>query len=365
MVYEGVVEAVLHGGSKVLAVLLVQGQDGHDLVQQHLVHEAANGIVVHAVAHDVEAAQVCAQNKAGMSAVEDANLALLIGGHVGGNEYIALDAGLAEGQHIVELLVAFDDPNTEYFANVQQGIGVAVLSFQLGNFLGITDAAGNDAVYQAAAEGALLVDISAELCAQAPLLNVLVDALLQFLAVVVDQLAGEHDHAGLAGLEALVQHLGQLAGEGGAGNIAQLAGRIVNDAGFGGVGDDVLQIIGNGNFHHSFEALSLVGVQAAGDRGDDPLVVYLLAVLAAAQVQGVQAFLLVDHLSKAGSDGLNQNALAVPAGLLVGQVKPVVYECAQEIAFAELHNLFGGIFQDVAGVTGLLKDFIIELFHVE
>ena len=39
MVDERVVEAVLHSGGELLAVLLIQRQDGHDLVQQHLVQD--------------------------------------------------------------------------------------------------------------------------------------------------------------------------------------------------------------------------------------------------------------------------------------------------------------------------------------
>ncbi len=163
----------------------------------------------------------------------------------------------------------------------------------------------------------------------------------------------------------MVQDLGQLAGEGGGGGVGKLAGRIVDDAGLGGVGDDDLQIVGGGQVHHGLEALGLIGVQAAGHGGDNPAVIHLFPSLAAPQIQGVQAFLLVDHVCQARGDGLNQAALAVPAGLLVGQVEPVIDKGPQEIAFAELHHLFRGALENVALIAGLFQGGIIEFFHIK
>ena len=54
------VEAVFHSGSKFLAVVLVQRKNGNNFLQQHLVHVAQDGFVVHAVTHNVEACQVSA-----------------------------------------------------------------------------------------------------------------------------------------------------------------------------------------------------------------------------------------------------------------------------------------------------------------
>ena len=364
VVDEGVVEAVLDGGSEIAAVLLIQGQHGNHFLQQHLVHEAQDSGILHALANDVMAAQVCAQGKAGVCAVQDADLALLVGSHVGSNEDVGIQTSLVEGQHIVELGITLDDPQTKDLTHVQQGVGIAVLLLQCGDLLGITDPAGNDAVNQRAAEGAGLVDILAETILQAPLVDVLIDALQQFLAVVVDQLAGQHDDTLLACLVTGIQDLGQLAGEGGTGLVRERTGGIVDDTGLGGVGNDDLQIVGHGDLHHLVEAFLLIGVQATGNGGNDPLVIHLLALFAAAQVQGVQALLLIDQLCQAGSNGLHQAALAVPAGLLIGQVEPVVDESPQEITFTELQNLLGCVLQNVAGVAGLLQNFIIELFHV-
>ena len=364
MVDERVVEAVLHSSGKLLAVVLIQGQDGHDLIQQHLVHVAQDGVVMHAVAHDVVAGQVCAQNKAGVSAVQDTYLALLVRAHIGGNEDVILEASLAEGQNVVQLGVTLDDPDAKDLADIQQRVSIAVLGFQFSNFLRVADAAGNDAVDQRAAEGAVLVDVLLEAVLQAPLLDVLVDTLQQFLAVVVDQLAGQHDDALLACLIAVIQHLGQLAGEAGCGNVLQLAGGVVDDAGLSGVGDDDLEVVAGGNGHHLVKILFLIRVQAAGHAGDHALVIDLFAVFAAAQIQGVEALLLVDHLGQAGGDGLDQHALAVPVSLLVGQVEPVVNESAQEVALTELQDLFGGIFQDITVIAGLFQNLVIQSFHI-
>ena len=98
MVDKGIVETVLNCGGEDLAVLLIQRQDGHDLVQQHLVHITQNHIIVHAVADDVMAAQVCAQNETGVGTVQDADLALLIRSHVGSHEDVGIQACCVEGQ---------------------------------------------------------------------------------------------------------------------------------------------------------------------------------------------------------------------------------------------------------------------------
>ena len=149
----------------------------------------------------------------------------------------------------------------------------------------------------------------------------------------------------------MIQHLGQLAG-------------VVDDACLGGVGNDDLKIIAGGDVHHLLKALLLIRVQAAGDAGDNALVIDLFAVFTAAQIQGVQTLLLVDHLGQAGGDGLDQNALAVPVGLLVGQIEPVIHERAQEVALAELQDLLRGVFQNIAVVAGFCKNFIIQGIHI-
>ena len=369
MVDEGVVEAVLHGGGKGHQVVLVEGQSGDDLLVQHLVHELADGIVVHTVADDIIAGQVSAQDKAGVGAVQDADLALLVGGDVGHHHDV--DAGFLERQLVLQPGRALDDPDAEDFADVQHLIVVAVGLLNGGHLLRVADAAGDDAVHQGGAEGVGVVHPVDEGRLQAPVGGVVVAALLQLLAVVVDQLAGEDDQAlvgcAVKSLVALVQHAGQLGGEAGGRHLVERAVALgVGDAGLGGVGGDDLQVGAGGQGQHLGPLALAVGAHAVGHAGDHPLGVHLLALFAAAQVEGVQALLLVDPVGHLGevADGLHQADLAVPAGLLVGNVKEVVHEGPQEVALAELHHLDGGVLQDVPVITGLCEYLIVQSFHL-
>ena len=292
-----------------------------------------------------------------MGAVEDANLALFVGGHV--RHHRAVQTGGLEGQLLLQPCRAFDVPNAEDLAHIQQGVGIAVLLLQTGNLLRVTDAAGNNPVHQRGAEGAVLIDVLAEVLAESPLVNVLVHTAQQLLAVVVDQLAGEDHQSGAACVKALQQNLSQLAGEGAGRSVCKLAGGVVDNACLGGVGHDVFQILGTGKLHHGVKVSALIGVQAAGDAGDDPLAVNLLAVLPASEVQRVKSLLLVNQGGQSGCDGLYQNALAVPAHTLVGDIEPVVHEGSQEVALAKLHDLLRCALQNVAVIAGLLQYLVI------
>ena len=94
---------------------------------------------------------------------------------------------------------------------------VAVGLFHGSQLLGVTDAARNDAVHQSGAEGVGVVHPVDEFSFQIPILGVVVAALLQLFAVVVDQLAAQDDQtlirSAVECLVALVQHAGQLCGE--------------------------------------------------------------------------------------------------------------------------------------------------------
>ena len=100
--------------------------------------------------------------------------------------------------------IALDDPQTEDLTHVQETICIAVLFFQFSNFFGISDAAGNDPVHKGATEGAVFIDILPEAIFQPPRVDLLIDTFQQFPAVVVDQLAGQHDDAGFSCLETLI-----------------------------------------------------------------------------------------------------------------------------------------------------------------
>ena len=160
-----------------------------------------------------------------MRAVQNAHLTLLVGGDIGHHD--AVDTGLLEGQLLLQPCGTFDVPHAEDLAHIGQRVGIAVGLVKAGNLSGIADAAGHDAVNQSGAEGALLVDVCLEFGFQTPLVNVLIDALQQLLAVVVDELTGQDHQTALTGLPTLIQHLSQLAGEGGGGLVSQLAGGVL------------------------------------------------------------------------------------------------------------------------------------------
>ncbi len=167
--------SLLHSGCEVLQILLVQRQGGDDFLVQHLVHEAADGVVVHAVTHDVEAGQICAQNETGVSTVQDADLALLVGGNVRHDHDV--DASLLERELVLQTGRALDDPDAEDFADIQSLIGVAVGLFQSSHLLRVTNAARDDAVHQSGAERVGVVHPVDESSVQVPVLGVVVAAL--------------------------------------------------------------------------------------------------------------------------------------------------------------------------------------------
>ena len=324
---------------------------------------------MHAVTHNVEAGQIRAQNEAGVGTVQDADLALLVGGNIGHDHDV--DAGLLERQLVLQLSGTLDDPHAEHFAHVQSSIVVAVDLFHGSQFLGIADAARNDAVHQSGAEGVGVVHPVDEGRLQIPVLGVVVAALLQLFAVVVDQLAGQDDQTLVSStvecLVALEQHAGQLCGEAVGRNLIELAVALrVGDAGLSGVGNDGLQIGRTCQFQHFVPLAVDVGAHTVGHAGDHALCIDLLALLAAAQVQGVQAFLLVDPVCHLGevANGLHQLDLAVVASLLVCNIVEVVYESTQKVALAKLHDLDGRILQDVAVIAGAFQNLVVQSFHL-
>ena len=214
MVDKRVVEAVLDGGSKGLAVLDVQvgGKRRDDLVVEHGVHEAADGLVVHAIAHDVKAGNPGARDEGGVGAIEDANLALLVRGDIGGNKDTR-QAGLHEGELLGKRLVALDAPHLEGLAHGQEGILVAQALGHGSGLLGVADAAGDDSVDKRGADGAVVGHPLRELVLPAPVAHVLVHDAQQLLAVVIDELAGEHDDARLAGGQRVWSTWASLAGK--------------------------------------------------------------------------------------------------------------------------------------------------------
>ena len=248
---------------------------------------------------------------------------------------------------------------------------VAVGLFHGSQLLGVADAARNDAVHQSGAEGVGIVHPVNELSFQIPVLGVVVAALLQLFAVVVDQLAAQDDQtligSAVESLVALEQHAGQLCREAVGGHLVERAVALgVSNAGLGGVGYNGLQLFGAGQSQHFVPLAVHIGAHTVGHAGDHALCIDLLALLAAAQVQGVQALLLVDPVCHLGevADGLHQLDLAVVAGLLVCNIVEIIHESAQEVALAKLHHLNGSILQDVAVVASAFQNLVVQSFHL-
>ena len=134
------------------------------------------------------------------------------------------------------------------------------------------------------------------------------------------------------------------------------------DTGLGGVRDDDLQVVALREIQHLVPFA--IGVHAAAAGGNDALVVHFDALLAAAQVQGIQAFLRVDQVSQALRDRLYQHDFAVETCLFVGDIDKIVHERTQEVAFTELHHFFRSFFQNIAFVPGFFQDLVIQLSHI-
>ena len=360
MAVERVGEALKDGGGEGLEVLLRQVERRHDLIEKRLAHVGAHGLVGHAVADDLHAGQVRAEHHGGMRAVEHADLAQLVGGDVLGEDDVA--AGLLEGQLVLDPRRAFDDPQAERLGGVEHVVAVAELLVEA---LGLAARiAGDDAVHQRGAEDVLLGQPGLEFLGEAPLLGGLHAALLQVAAVVVDQLAGQEDEAGALGAaeggEALIEQAGQLAGIGGLGLVIELVLAGVDDAGLGGVGDDDAHIPVVRQGEVALEVL--IRGEAALDALDDAGILGGLAVHLAAQDQGVQAVLLVEHGDHAALDGLHDDHAGVHSGLFVGHVDHPVTESAQEAALAELNDALG-LRSDAAGHGDGSESRCVELNH--
>ena len=136
----------------------------------------------------------------------------------------------------------------------------------------------------------------------------------------------------------------------------------MHDAGFRRVAHHDFQVCAAGNLQHLVPFP--VGIEAPADAADHTLFVHFPAVFAAPQVQGVQAFLLIDQLRKSLGNRLYQYGLPIVSNPFVRQVKKVINEGPQEISFPELQNFLGPVLQHVSIVPGLLQNLVIQLFHL-
>jgi len=184
------------------------------------------------------------QHAHGMGPVEDADLAGAVEAHVVGPHHI--QACLVERQFIlVEVLVAFDDPQMKNLSRIEQ---VVLIPQLFADCLGFGfRIPGNNAVDQRVAEIARFVEPVHKACLQIPFLCILLDDALQVVAVLVDEFTGDDDQAfvqsSLEGLVAFVEKGAYLGGEGDLRLVGQLVTAVVADARLGGVGDDEAEIL--------------------------------------------------------------------------------------------------------------------------
>ena len=251
-----------------------------------------------------------------------------------------MQTSLVGGELLGHLSWSLDHPEVEVLGLNHQVVAVRNLLLNLGNLL--AGESRYDTVHECSVNAASLLEPLLEVLAQLPQVDILIDAILQHVAVQENQLAGEDDQSlGLVAVECLIaaiQQLYQLTGIAAGGSILQLTAGIEGDTGLSGVRDHEtnLGLIGQS---HEGSVLS-IGVQRAADHVDTLEGVHGLAVLTTLQVHMVQAVLSVQPVHHTLLNGLYYYHTAVEVGLLVHIPDNPIYECTEEVTFTELNHLF-------------------------
>ncbi len=98
---------------------------------------------------------------------------------------------LFKRQFLFQAVRAFNDPESEYFAGVDQV--VFVTQFLTDLFCLISRISCDDSVNQCGAENVFFLHPVFEIISQFPLVNILKDAFFQFFSIVINQLTGKND----------------------------------------------------------------------------------------------------------------------------------------------------------------------------
>ena len=219
-------------------------------------------------------------------------------------------------------------------------VAIADFLLNLGNLL--AGEARNDTVYKGSVNAARLVEPLLEVSRQLPQFDILVDAILQHVAVEEDEFAGEDDKTlrgiTVEGLPAAIQQLNQLTRIAAGGFVVQLASGVEGNTGLGGVRDDKTNLGLVGQCHEG--VVLRVGVQCAADDVDTLEGVDGLAVLTTLQVDVIQTVLTVQPVDHAAVDGLYDNNRTVEVGLLVHVPDNPINECTKEVSLTKLNHLF-------------------------
>ena len=317
--------------------------------------KGADSGVLHTGANDIMPRQERGGHHGGVTAVEDAHLLLFVGVMVG--DKLHRQARLGGGELLRQGLRGLNDPQSEGFRRVQQGVGVAVLLVQLRRpLLGI---AGNDAVHQRAAKAVFRLQPAPESLLQPPVGGVAEHILPQYDSVIRNELAGQQYPARRPGAPALPQQPGQLGGKRGGGPVVPSTGRVVDDACLSRVGDHKAQ------FRLAGGAQQLVPIrkhiQRPADTADHPPLLHYRAVLLSPQAELIEPLLGVDApgLSRGGRRDYHHSS--VKPRPFIHPVDEIVGKAPEEIPLAKLKHPLGRLPEDAA--VPFLQDGIGQLSH--
>ena len=206
-------EAVLDGFRKFFEFFLRKIQRRDNFFEEKSVEILREDRIVHEVEHDVVSREVSCQHRSGMAAVQDPDLAFLVGLHVICPDHVS--SALVDRQNILPFRIAFDDPQIEQLAGIDQVVFVSELFAELrGLFSGI---AGDDPVDEGACEFVIVFDPADEFGFKVPFVCVFQNDSLKLRSVVVDKLDRKEQQAfiriAVKSLKAAVQELGDLSRE--------------------------------------------------------------------------------------------------------------------------------------------------------
>ena len=346
MVYEWVLEALQYIGCKLLELVHRQVEGLHQLIKLYLVDVLAQYWVLASIAHDVDAAQVCYRAQYSVRAIQQSNLALVVWLLIVGDEHV--EASLMSREFLLHLLYGhvlslLDYPEVEALSLDYEIVLVANL---LLDFLdGIAWEAWYDAVYEGSAYIAvigkpLLEALIVGAHVFLPKLDILVDALLQVMAIEEDELARHQDHTlGRVALEVFVaveEELYQLARVRGSWSICKLARVIECDTCLSGVRDDETHLWLLCQCHKSL--VLRIWIQATADDVDALQCIDSLAVLLTLEIDVIKTVLTIEPVYHTLSQWLHYDNRTVEVGLLIHVPYNPIYECTEKVTFTKLDD---------------------------
>ena len=346
MVNKWVLEALQYVRSKLLQLVHWQVKSLHQLIELYFVDVLAQYWVLASIANNVHTAQVSDRTQYSVRTVEQCYLTLVVWLLVVGDENVQTSLVSREFflhllySHILSLL---DNPEVEALSLNYEVVLVANL---LLNFLdGITWETWNDTVYESSAYVAVVGEplleafvVSAHVTL--PKLNVLIDALLQVVAIEEDQLTRHQNHTlswvALEELVAMEQQLYQLTRIRSSRSISKLARIIECDTSLSCVRDDETHLW---LLCQSHKGLVLrIWIECTANHVDTLKSIDGLTILLTLKVYMVEAVLTVQPVNHTASQRLNDNNRTVEVGLLVHIPYNPVNKCAKEVALTKLDN---------------------------